>query len=119
MLAGFRAGVQAYHSVVNNINADSDTEMVDDVEFSWGDQVQAFGDWASSISLAKRPARKAKKYISLSQDSHSLASSKSQSASSQVKRWYAAKGTSRPGAYVHKHVAESYRVNGRGTIKMF
>ena len=33
--------------------------------------------------------------------------------------WYAAKGTSRPGAYVHKAVADSYNRDGKGVIKMF
>ena len=30
--------------------------------------------------------------------------------------WFVAKGTSRPGIYKHEHVAESYRLNGKGSI---
>ena len=34
-------------------------------------------------------------------------------------RWFAAKGTSRPGIYQFKHVAEAYDFDGTGVIKMF
>ena len=36
-----------------------------------------------------------------------------------MKFWYAAKETSRPGAYAFKHVADSYNVDGTGTVKKF
>ena len=38
---------------------------------------------------------------------------------SQVKRWFAAKATMRPGLYAHRQVADSYNVDGKGIIKSF
>ena len=79
------------------------------------------------VSLLRRPTRKsAPRYVVPSQSP-----SKSQSkldkikdkggpqSPGQVKFWYAAKGTSRPGAYTYKNVAESYKINGKGTVKRF
>ena len=36
MLAGFRADVKSYKTLVDNINVASDDDIVDMVQFSWG-----------------------------------------------------------------------------------
>ena len=115
MLAGFRAGAKSYKTMINNL---ASTESLDLQDFSWGPEVDLMEEWAKSVLMARRPPRKAKKYKPSSQEPPRVASKESSSPSS-VRRWYAAKGTSRPGAYVHKNVADSYNRDGRGIIKMF
>ena len=117
MLAGFRSGAKVYKTLVHNINVASDDDVIDTGEFTWGKEVDALDEWAKSVLMARRPARKAKKYVPNSQSPPRPP--KSPASPSAVRRWYAAKGTSRPGAYAHKDVAESYMVDGEGTIKMF
>ena len=128
MLTGFRAGCAGFKDLVNNANADSERDVKDMPEFPWGDDVEAARECTSHMALLKRPTRKsAPRYVSPSQ-SPTKPASKSEKikdkgggpqSPGQVKFWYAAKGTSRPGAYVYKHVAESYKINGKGTVKRF
>ena len=129
MLAGFRAGCAGFKVLVNNVNAESDSDIQYVPEFQWGDNVEVVREWASHVTLPvfRRPARKsAPKYVSPSQ---SPAKSKSNSdkikdkgnphSPSSTNIWYAAKGTSRTGVYSYKHVADSYVMNGTGTVKKF
>ena len=118
MLAGFRTGAKMYKTLVHNMNVASEDEMVDFGDFSWGSAVDRMDEWAKSVLMATRPPLKSKKYVASSQTPPRPPKSKSKSPSN-VRRWYAAKGTARPGAYIHKHVADSYNIDGKGTVKMF
>ena len=91
---------------------------VDIGDFSWGSEVDKMNEWAKSVLMAKRPQRKSKKHVPSSQTPPRPPAKSKLTSPSNVRRWYAAKGTSRPGAYVHKHVADSYNVHGKGEVKM-
>ena len=118
MLAGFRAGARSYKTLVNNINVASNDDIVDMGKFSWVQEIDLMDEWVKSVLMATRPGRKAKKYIPSSQEPPRPPAQPARSPS-QVRRWYRAKGTARPGAYVNKRVVESYNIDGKGTIKMF
>ena len=109
MLAGFRAGAKSYKRLINNAVSG---EALDLEEFLWGAGVDMMDEWAKSVLMARRPARKGKKYVPNSQVPP-------RNAIPEPPYRYAAKGTSRPGAYVYKTVAESYNRDGKGIIKMF
>ena len=117
MMAGFRSGAKSYKTMVHNLSAASGDEAVEGGEFSWGVDIKAMEDWAHTVLMAKRPQRKAKKEAP--QSPQKSTTPVQPNSPSQVRRWYAAKGTARPGAYVHNDVAESYNVDGKGSIKMF
>ena len=117
MLAGFRSGAKAYRTMVHNLSATSGGESVVGDEFSWGADIKAMEDWAHTVLMAKRPPRKAKK--DAPQSPQKSGTPVQPNSPSQVRRWYAAKGTARPGAYVYKDVADSYNIDGKGSIKMF
>ena len=132
MLAAFRSACSGFKVLVHNVTTDKLADALEVPDFDWGEHVEAFRCWASNIKMLKRPARKpAPKYIA--QQPTTPAKSKSNagakripegatpapSSPSQVSTWYAAKNTSRPGAYVHKEVAESYNLDNRGSIKQF
>ena len=118
MLAGFRAAARSYQTLLNNVHAESESDKVDMDEFSWGQEVESLYEWAQTVERKQRPTLRSKKYVPSSQEPPRTPA-KARQSPSQVRRWYAAKGTSRPGAYVHKDVAESYNREGRGTVKMF
>ena len=115
MLAAFRVAAKPYQTLLNNAHAESESDQLELEEFSWGEEVFAMHEWAKSVERKQRPTLRSKKYVASSQEPPRTPAK----SPSQVRRWYAAKGTSRPGAYVHKDVAESYNRDGKGTIKMF
>ena len=108
MLAGFRSAAKAYQVTLNNIHAATDEDKIDLDDVSWGEEVFTMSEWAETISLARRPQLKRQKYSPSSQSPPRTPAKESHQSPAQVRRWYVAKGTSRPGAYVHRHVAESY-----------
>ena len=128
MLAGFRHACAGFRVLVHNISVESEDEMKSVPEFQWGEHVEMAREWASHVKLLRRPNRKsAPKYSpddrtpkkqSNSSKFKNASASTAQSPSA-VKAWYAAKETSRPGAYVHKHVADSYNADGKGIVKKF
>ena len=94
--------------------------------------MEAFRDWASKVKLFRRPTRKpAPRYAAPTTPvkkagggSKRTAGKQAESPSSpsspaNVRTWFAAKGTAKPGLYVYKDVAESYNRDGKGTIKKF
>ena len=119
MLAGFRAAAKSYQIMLNNVNAELETDKIEQEEVSWGGEVDALHEWAKSVVRVKRPQLKSKKYSSSSQEPPRTPAKQKQKSPASVRRWYAAKGTTRPGAYAFKHVAESYNRQGLGTIKTF
>ena len=120
MLAGFRSACAGFKVLVNNVNAESEDDIQDLPEFAWGDHIETVRDWASRVTLLRRPARKPAPKFAQSPKKAASQTFKDATAPrspSQVKIWYAAKGTARPGAYAFKHVADSYNVDGTGQIK--
>ena len=132
MLAAFRSACSGFKVLVHNIATDKVADALEVPDFDWGERVESFRQWASNIKMLKRPARKpAPRYIAQQPTTPAKAKSNagskqvpeeaasSPSSPSQVHTWYAAKNTSRPGAYVHREVAESYNLDNRGSIKQF
>lgn len=124
MLSAFRHTISPFKVVMHNITCARVEDALKVPDFDWGDNVELLREWASSIKLLNRPTRKsAPKYL---QPQPATPAKKNRPAStglpispSQVGTWYAAKNTSRPGAYLYKDVPESYNRDNKGTIKQF
>lgn len=120
MLAGFRAAAKCYQTLLNKIHAESESDKVHMHAVSgWGDEVEQMYEWANGVPLTRRPQFKAKKYLPNSQEPPQPRATHDGSPIRMLRSWFAAKGTSRPGVYAYKHVAESYNRDSRGQIKMF
>ena len=120
MLAGFRSASRRFMAR-QNMAADEELPA-----FSWGSEVKAFREWANTVKFASRPKRRPvpsrpsqRGAASTPSNLERMAARNSADLSfpSQISVWYAAKNTSRPGAYVHKAVADSYNIDGKGIVK--
>ena len=132
MLAGFRSACSAFKVAVHNISTGKVADELEVPDFDWGDRVESFRQWASTVKMLKRAARKpapryvdqqpttpVKKKSNASSKQTPRKAGKPPSSPSDVQTWYAAKNTSRPGAYVYKEVAESYNFGNQGSVKQF
>ena len=119
--------------MVHNATVEKVEDTLEIPDFDWGDSVEAFREWASKVKLFRRPTRKpAPRYTapppsaktpvkSAGSGSKRVANRQAEAPSSpsSVRAWFAAKSTTKPGLYVYKDVAESYNLDGNGTIKKF
>ena len=134
MLAGFRAACEGFKVMLHNVNTDKIADTLEVPDFQWGTKVEVFREWASKVQLLRRPVRKsAPKYMpprpvtptkkkrsgAGGSGKNNQEASAQPASPSQVRYWYAAKNTARPGAYVYKDVAESYNFDNSGTVKQF
>ena len=122
MLAAFRSALECFKVVIHNISCERVEDALEPPEFDWGDNVEVCREWAANIKLLNRPARKAAPKYSTQKPVSTPKKKKTNNSSptrspSQVRAWYAAKNTTRPGAYVYKDVAESYNRDNAGSIK--
>ena len=118
MLAAFRSACNCFKVVIYNITCENVEDALEPPDFDWGDYVEAFRDWASSIKLLNRPARKAAPRYTREQCSTPKKSKGSKQSAkesgpsacspSQMRTWYAAKDTARPGGCI--------RIQGRRRI---